>query len=238
MANGCWMNRLAQFAQAVVFLALASLATVPAHADGTTVVPISGTASYNYQWNFSLSGPSLSLDGGTLLDGSIFTTCTPGTLCDLSGTMQNGSSCNIILCGGSFNGQSYPNWLIGTLTFAGAAVAPFPLSSSPNSFVLTAPATVYGQLFAVDCPTYTNCNSAPEVFGFNIVGTGTVTANGSTQFLNQDAIFEVQYSFVGVASEAPEPPGWLLALSGIGILAWIARKRQLLRKASLGCNAF
>ncbi len=207
MANGCWMNRLAQFAQAVVFLALASLATVPAHADGTTVVPIS-------------------------------TTCTPGTLCDLSGTMQNGSSCNIILCGGSFNGQSYPNWLIGTLTFAGAAVAPFPLSSSPNSFVLTAPATVYGQLFAVDCPTYTNCNSAPEVFGFNIVGTGTVTANGSTQFLNQDAIFEVQYSFVGVASEAPEPPGWLLALSGIGILAWIARKRQLLRKASLGCNAF
>ncbi len=211
--NGCWMNRLAQFAQAVVFLALASLATVPAHADGTTVVPISGTASYNYQWNFSLSGPSLSLDGGTLLDGSIFTTCTPGTLCDLSGTMQNGSSCNIILCGGSFNGQSYPNWLIGTLTFAGAAVAPFPLSSSPNSFVLTAPATVYGQLFAVDCPTYTNCNSAPEVFGFKV-------------FIRRRA------------SEAPEPPGWLLALSGIGILAWIARKRQLLRKASLGCNAF
>ncbi len=229
------MNRLAQFAQGVVFLALASLAAVPAHADGTTVVPISGTASYNFQWNFSLSGPSLSLDGGTLLDSSIFTTCTPGTLCDLSGTMQNGSSCNIISCGGSFNGQSYPNWLIGTLTFAGAAVAPFPLSSSPNSFVLTAPATVYGQLFAVNCPTSTYntnntiCNSAAaEVFGFNIVGTGTVTAEGITNFGPQDAIFQVQYSFVGVASEAPEAPGWLLALSGLGVLGWIARKRQLL----------
>lgn len=83
----------------------------------------------------------------------------------------------------------------------------------------------------------TNCNSAPEVFGFNIVGTGTVTASGSTQFLNQDAIFQVQYSFVGVASEAPEPPGWLFTLSGLGVLGWIARKR-ILRKASLPGNAF
>ncbi len=236
------MNRLAQLAQAVVLVALASLAAVPVHADGTTAVPISGTATYFPDWYFSLNGPTLSFNGGMLFDSTIYTYCTPGTLCNISADITNNEFCSGDPCGGSFNGQTF-NWYMGTLTLEAAAFAPIPLDSSVDSFVLTAPATIYGQLFALDCPNPYNslsCNSDP-LFGFNIAATGTVTATGYTNYSSshQDAILSpIQFSFAGTATEAPEPPGWLLSLSGLGILGWIARKRQLLRKASLGCNAF
>jgi hypothetical protein len=236
------MNGISKSASGLVLLALAMLLASPSHADGTSVLPVSGTAKYNEQWNFSLSGPSLSFHGGTLVDQSIFTSCTAGTLCNLSATMQNESSCLIISCGASFEGQSDNDWLNGTLTLVGAVFAPHATGSGPNSFTLTAPAVVYGQLFAVNCPEPTNpskCDSEPALFGFNIFGIGTVTASGIANFpgeSNEDAIFDVQYTFSGFAEdphETPEPPAWLIFLMGSVFLGWKGRKGKGWRRTSL-----
>jgi hypothetical protein len=236
---GPCMNRIAKSVWGLVLLALAMLLASPAHADGTSVLPVSGTATYNQQWNFSLSGPSLSFHGGTLVDKSMFTSCTEGTPCNLSATMQDESSCLIISCGASFEGQSYNDWLNGTLTLVGAVFAPQATGSGPNSFTLTAPAVIYGQLFAVNCPeptTPSKCDSEPAIFGFNIFGIGTVTASGIANFpggLDQDAIFNVQYSFSGFAEDAPEPPAWLIYLMGSVFLGWRARKEKGWRRTSV-----
>ncbi len=236
------MNRLVQVSQAVVLVALALLAAVPAHADGLTVIPISGTAQFVDEWGFSLSGPGLTFGGGILLDHSIFSLCTQGASCDLGGSLQpNHLDCFQAGCFASFNGGPTYRWITGTFNLVGSVLAPI---VSGGSFTTTAPAAVYGQLFALNCPSDISCDysTATAVFGFDIIGVGTVTANGiffpNVGGPNLDAIQTIRYSFSGIAIETPEPSSWLLSLSGLGILGWIARKRKLLRKASFPSNAF
>ena len=60
-----------------------------AQADGLPIIPITGFASFQDDWFFSLSGPSLSLAGGQFVDSSTYRECTPtGTVCDLSATIN------------------------------------------------------------------------------------------------------------------------------------------------------
>ena len=116
---------------------------------------------------------------------------------------------------------------MGTLNISAAAFIPFP---GPNGTV-TVPAIISGQLFGVDCnPGIDDCTNAPIVFGFNIIGAGTLTAIefnmgqiGNGQYV--EGIDNPYVSWAGIAIETPEPSSWLLlagALSVILVLKWKA----------------
>jgi len=231
------MKRLSQLAQLVALGAIALLAALPADAD---VIPISGTATFVDQWTFSLSGPSLSIQGGTLQDSSIFAVCAQGGICNLSGAATNGWNCNVIFCSASL-GQTFSYGVGGTLNFVGAI--PLAPAVGVNNVSGTAPAIVFGQLFAVDCPSNAvPCDySSKPLFTVDITGTGTVTGSGLTNFApGADEIDSVTYSFTGTASVTPEPAAWMLGLTGAGFLlfVWIVRRRRLLREDSFPSNAF
>ncbi len=225
----------------VLAVALVAMAA-PAYAD--EIIPISGTATFQDQWNFSLSGPGLSIQGGTLLDSSIFTVCAQGTNCDLSGVMENGSaSCNHINCGASFNGISSFG-VDGTLNLVGSI--PLAVTPATGAFNATAPAIMFGQLFILNCPNPDGCDysSGNRLFTVDVTGTGTVTGYGGMNGFggpSTDDFNIVDYSFTGTASVVtPEPAPWMLGLTGAGFLlfVWVVRRRRLLRKDSFPSNAF
>jgi hypothetical protein len=120
-------------------------------------------------------------------------------------------------------GHTY-NYMRGTLTLSAAVFIPL---SNPNGFV-TVPAIISGQLFAVDCtPENADCYSCPAAFGFNILGAGTVTVDLFNMGNNNEGVGAPEVSWVGVAVETPEPPGWSLVL-GAFLAVLIAKRARLL----------
>jgi len=175
-----------------------------AQADSTS---ITGTATYNNDsLGFSASGPALSftLAGEEGLPTSAV--CAAGTLCDFTKTIP--AYCIGFTSIGSYNGQT-AYCLGGELTFAASTILPIIPSGVSVEYIL--PVVVTGQIIGF-------AQSGPDVFAFNIDGTGTLTTNGGTFTAGTGTEYYVfggdRWQFSAIAT-TPEPSTILLLSSGL-----------------------
>jgi hypothetical protein len=165
---------------------------------------------------FSLNGPSFSVFNG-LPDGpgSATGTCTGGTICDFTYTIQGGGYAQ-----GSFNGQ-YIGHLGGSLTFAASAPVPILDTSVATEAQFILPVVVTGQIEGSYYP------SGSEAFDYAIyaVGTATIDAIWDDEY-GGPGVFTLitdSYDFGGVAV-TPERSAWIYFLGGLLLTLGIKRK--------------
>ncbi len=217
----------------LLFVGVLCFIAAGAYADGVNTISVAGITYDGYgltAGDFLIQGNGLSLSQG-LPDGPSFIgSCTVGSVCNLTWSPTN-SAAFCSYCTGMSNGSLgsiQAQYLSPNLVFKGSA---FYSGGNTLTMSFTVSGTIYGYQL-VGCTDGVGCSLGPQVFGLQILGTGTETLTLTTMGGAQEIIQGASGTFTGTATPitTPEPGSMFLMATGLtGV--WVRKRKASKSKA-------
>jgi hypothetical protein len=197
-------------------------------AANASTITFTGTGSQDsIRYDFQISGDDFSYRIGTTEGPYVVATCpNPGAPCEFQRTYAAG----VLPLPDRFStfaslGDVSTNLLSGLIIFAGSLTPPM----AQGEFETTVPVAFSGQVIGhYGIPP--GSSGAPVAFRVLLAGTGSADLAGIVTENSDVVVNKADYKFSGTAlteSEIPEPGAMFLAAGGIGLLAFLLRRRTL-----------